>query len=778
MFQHVRQSLRLLYRRPGGSIAIVLTTALGIGLTSAVFGIVDAVLLRPLPYRDPSALVTTRGVSHDLIESWRSRTQVLSDIAYYNFNFAPLVLNADESVQLRQGAVSSNLLDTLGVMPMLGRGFTRDDARTGAEPVAILTYGAWQDHFGGRSTVIGEVAPTEPVPVRIVAVLPPDFLFPMRALPAIGATRILTVLTAPRRDESPTAVVARRVRAATLEQVRAEESALLNQSPTNPTRHPQAADLTTMMVGSHRSSLFMLLGAVGLLLLIACANVTHLFLARCLDGRRDLTIRLAVGASRSDIVRLLLTQSCALSLAGGLLGLVVAYLSVDALIALAPAPLPRAGDASIDGRVVAFGSALSLVSGVVVGVLTAWSLSKADTQESLRQDDRTAAVSQRLRHVLTTMEVAFAVVLLAGAGLALNSFVRLLRVDTGFDSERVLTLRARGVESRYPTPERQRQLLDRMLERLAMLQGVERAGAVDLLPVTRATAGGSVIPIDRPGAAAPIDAEPRTVAGDYFPAMRIDLIRGRAFDRRDVAASPQVAIVNEALARQLGEADAVGRRVRHRNVAREIVGIVRDVRMLAVDTAPAAQIYVPHAQTASVPPQIVIRTTARPEAMAAPIRAEIHAIEPRVVLENMRPLSQHVASSIAQPRFQTWLLGIFGTSGLLLVAVGVSGIVSSTVSRRTRELGIRVALGARALHVIRTVAGTSLAAVAAGLAIGLLGALSLSRIAKAFLYEVEPTDPWTLAGVVVVLAIVALVAAALPARRALGIDPIVALRSE
>jgi len=778
MFHEARQSLRPLYRRPAASIAIVLTTALGIGLTSAVFGIVDAVLLRPLPYRDPSALVTTRGVSHDQIESWRSRTRVLTDIAYFNLNFAPLVLNADESVQLRQGAVSSNLLDTLGVTPIRGRRFTPDDARTGAEPVAILTYGAWQDHFGGRSSVIGEVVPTEPVPVRIVAVLPPDFLFPMRALPALGGTRILTVLTASRRDESPTAVVARRAPATTLEQVRAEESALLNQSAINAPRPAQAADLTTMMVGGHRSSLFLLLGAVGLLLLIACANVTHLFLARCLDARRELAVRLAVGANRSDIVRLLLTQSCALSLVGGLVGLFVAYLSVDALIALAPAPLPRAGDAGIDGRVVAFGSALSLASGAVVGVLTAWYLSRADTQQTLRQDDRTAAASQRLRHVLTTMEVAFAVVLLAGAGLALNSFVRLLWVDTGFDSKRVLTLRARGVESRYPTPERQRELLDRMLERLTMLQGVERAGAVDLLPVTRATAGGSVIPIDRAGPAASVDAEPRTVAGDYFAAMRIELVRGRAFDRRDVAASPRVAIVNEALARQLGEADTVGRRVRHRNVDREIVGIVRDVRTLAVDTAPSAQIYLPHAQTTSVPPQIVIRTTVQPEAMAAAIRAEIHAIEPRVVLENMRPLSQHVASSIAQPRFQTWLLGVFGTSGLLLVAVGVGGIVSSTISRRTRELGIRVALGARALDVIRAVAGTSLAAVGAGLALGLLGALSLSRLAKAFLYEVEPTDPWTLAGVVVVLALVAMVAAALPARRALGIDPIVALRSD
>ena len=520
----------------------------------------------------------------------------------------------------------------------------------------------------------------------------------------------------------------------------------------------------------------MLLGAVALLLLIACGNVTHLLLARALDGRRELAVRVALGARRSQIVRSRIVQGCALCLAGGLVGVLIAYLGFDGFKALTPVPLPRADAAGIDLRVVAFALALSMASGLGVSVLPAWQLSRIDLGDAIESSRRTTAGSHRLRHGLLAVEVALAVVLLAGAGLAFNSFVRLLHVDLGFDAEHVLTLRTRGPDSRYPTAGHQRALLDRLLERLAALQGVEAVGAVNLLPATRALGGGSIGVPDRPGLP-PIDTETRTIAGDYFATMSIEVIRGRTFGRSDGPTSVQVAIVNEALARRL-QGDPIGRRVRHRDVERGIVGIVRDVRTFAVDTAPEPQVYIPHTQTPSAPARLVIRTAGPPGQLAARVRGELRAVEPSAPVEDVRTLSNHVAASIAHPRFQASLLAAFGISGLLLISVGVAGIVSYAIARRTREIGVRIALGARRRDVIRTVAGRPLAAVGTGLMFGLAGALALGRGATLFLYEITPSDPWTLAVVAITVLLTTVAAAAIPAQRAVRVDPIAALRAD
>jgi putative ABC transport system permease protein len=774
MLQDIRQTLRPLYRRPGASIAIVSMLALGIGMTSAVFGIVDGVVIKPLPYRDPSTLVTARAVTAAAMDEWGRRTRALSHLAHYDFSLAPLVLGGGDATRLRQGAVSHNLLDTLGVAPRLGRGFTRADAEAGAEPVVILTHGVWLDQFGGRPDVIGELAPFEPVRRRVIGVLSPEFMFPMRPAPTVGDVRILTVLPLAQPADRTFGMVARLAPRATLDQARAEEAAIVGSEPK--ALRASVTDLASAMLGSHRPTLSMLLGAVVLLLLIACGNVTHLLLARALDGRRELAVRVALGARRSQIVRVVLMQGCALCLAGGLVGLLIAYLGFDVFRALTPVPLPRADAAGIDLRVVAFALALSMASGLGVSLLPAWQLSRIDLGRAIESSRRTTAGSHRLRHGLLALEVALAVILLAGAGLAFNSFVRLLHVDLGFDAEHVLTLRTRGPESRYPTAEHQRALLDRVLERLSSLQGVEAAGAVDLLPATRALGGGSIGVLDPPGLP-PIDAETRTIAGDYLATMRIDVMRGRAFSRADGPNGVQVALVNEALARRL-PGEPIGRRIRHRDVEREIVGIVRDVRAFAVDTAPGPQVYVPHTQTPFTPGRLVIRAAGSPEQLAAAVRAELRAVEPSAPVEDVRTLSSHVAASIAHPRFQASLLAAFGISGLLLISVGVAGIVSYAIARRTREIGVRIALGARRRDVIRTVAGRPLAAVGAGLALGLIGALALGRGALLFLYEIGPSDPWTLGGVAAAVLGATLAAAAVPARRALRVDPISALRAD
>jgi putative ABC transport system permease protein len=735
------------------------------------------VLLKPLPYREPAQLVTTRSVPAKAREEWRLRTRALSEIAYYHVSGAPLLLAGGEAARLRQGAVSHNFLQTLGVTPAMGRAFTRMDAESGAEPVVILTHGAWLEHFGGRSSVVGELAPFEPVRRRIIGVLPTEFVFPMQPLAALGDARILTVIPLARSADDAYPIVARIAPGASLDQVRAEEAAIAR-SDKGETRTAQSTHLATAILGRNRGTLAMLLTAVGLLLLIACANVTHLLLARTIDARRELEIRLALGAGRTRVARMVLLQGLALCLVGGLLGVTVAYLAFDLFKALTPVPLPRADAAGIDARVLAFAVALSVASGVLVSLLPAWHISGTDPFDALQAGARMTAGPQRLRQVLLALEVALAVILIAGAALAFNSLVRLLRVDLGFAADRVLTLRLRGPESRYPTPEHQRALLNTALERLAALPGVEQVGAVDLLPVTRAVDGGSVTSLDRPELP-PIDAEPRMIAGDYFAAMRIDLVRGRGFSASDSLTSPQVAIVNEAFAQRLSSPDdVIGRRIRHRNVDRDIIGVVRDVRTFAVDAAAEPQIYLPHTQTTSIPPRIVLRTAGSPDRLAPLVRGELHALESSAPVEDLRTLSSHVAASLAHPRFQASLLTTFGLSSLLLIAVGVAGIVSFAVARRTREIGVRVALGASSADVVRAVIGRPLVAVVAGLICGLGGALMLGRGARLLLYEIEPNDPSTLAAVAATVLLTTVAAAAIPARRAVRVDPIAALRTD
>jgi putative ABC transport system permease protein len=781
MLRDIRYSARLFRRSPAFSIAIALTLALGIGLTTAIFSVVDGVLLRPLPYSDPSALVTARTVSSEALVEWRSRTTALSGIAAYNFGVAPLLLTGEETVQLRQAAVSSNLLSVLGVRPVIGRDFLPADTEPGAEPVAMLTYGAWQQHFGGRPEIVGELAPFEPARRRVVGVLPADFIFPMRLLASVGEARMLTPIALTARKTSTFSVVARLNTGATVAQARAEERAIVSR-PAPAGRVATASNvvpLATEMLGGSRPSLLMLFGAVGFLLLIACANAGGLLFAQGTDARREHAVRLAIGATRGQLVRLVIVQSVTLSVVGGLLGTLLAYLSFDMLMAFVPAQLPRAGDVAIDYRVLGFAFALSLASGAILGLLPAWHLSRVELHATLQAQGRATLPAQRLRLLVLATEIALAVVLLAGAALFANSFVRLLGVDLGFAPRNVLTLQVRLPESRYATPDRQRQFFEAALERITALPGVANVALVELLPVTRATRGGSVVAVGG-RSAEPIEAEPRVVSHGYFETMGIAVVQGRSFNSRDSAGARPVAVVNEALARTLwpGE-NAVGQRIRYeKDEPREVIGIARDVRGYAVDTRPEPQVYIPHTQTWLVPRRLVVRTIGEPEMFTAAVRQQLRAVDPRAGVENIQPLTAHVAASIAQPRFQTFLLGIFGGTGLLLGVVGIGGVVAYAVARRRREIGIRIALGASGRDIVRTVVGASLTAAGIGLAAGLAAAVALSRLARAFLYEIEPHDPLTLSAVVIVVGAAAFAAAWLPARQAQRIDPLAALRAD
>jgi putative ABC transport system permease protein len=781
MLPHLRYSIRVLRSNPSFSFTVILTLALGIGLTTAVFSVVDGVLLRPLPYSNPSALITGPFISSDTSIDWRRRTESLDDIGLYDFSVPQLLLAGDETARIRQAAVSSNLLSILGVRPVVGRDFQPADSEVGAEPVVMLTYGAWQQYFGGRSDVVGAIAPFDPIGRRVIGVLPASFVFPMRVIASAGAVKMLTPISTRPPQNSEFAVIARLNRGASLAEARAEYLASFPQAATEDhvSAAPNLTALSEAMLGASRPPLLMLLGAVGFLLLIACANVGNLLFAKGAEARKDLAVRFALGARRRDLAGLIIMQSCALSTTGGVLGVFLAYVSFDALLSLVPTQLPRAGAITVDMRVLGFSFLLSVISGATVGVFPAWYLARGEFQSTLQTQDRATLPAQRLRLILLTSEIALSVVLLWGGLLFARSFVRLLGVDLGFVPRDVLTLKVRTVESRFSTLDQQRAFLDHVLSQIAALPGVTGVGAVELLPVTRARRSGSVVAV-KGRTAESIETEPRVISAGYFETMHIGVVLGRPFNRSDVSGSTQVAIVSEGLARRLWSgSNPIGHHIRYeKEEQREVVGVVRDVRSYAVDTTPGPEIYIPYSQTWLIPQQLVVRTDGNPTPLIAALRRQIRIVDARASAEDVRPLTEHVASSIAQPRFQAWLLGILGGCGSVLTILGIAGVVAYAVSRRRREIGIRIALGASRLDVIRTVVAPSLSAVALGLSIGLGVALALGRFARAFLFEIEPHDPVTLSAVVAILGGTALASAWLPARRATQIDPILVLRAE
>jgi putative ABC transport system permease protein len=781
MLGDVRYSTRLIRKSPAFSLTVILTLALGIGLTTAIFSVVDHVLLRPLPYATPSTLVTGPAIPLNQWLDWRRRSMALDDIALFDFGVPQLVFAGQETARVRQAAVSANMLSVLGIQPVIGRDFQPADSDPGAEPVVMISYAAWRQYFGGRLDAVGASAPFDPAPRRVIGVLPANFIFPMRILSSAGVVAMLTPLRARSGQGSTFTVVARLKRGATMAHARAEY--LETVSAAGPERHSTANFMLTPLadeiLGRSRPSLLMLFGAVGFLLFIACANVGNLLFAKGADARKDLAVRFALGARRRDLARLIFVQSCALSIAGGALGVILAYIGFDTLIALVPVQLPRVGAISLDTRVLAFALALSLLSGAAVGLFPVWYLSRGVFQSVLQIHDRATLPAQRLRLITLTIQIAVAVVLLSAAAIFARSFVRLLRVDLGFAPRDVLTLKVRTLESRYPTVDQQRAFLDEVLAQVATVHGVSSAAAIEMLPVTRAKRAGSVTATTKRGAAS-LEAEPRVVSPDYFDTMNIGLVMGRSFNRSDVSGAPHVAIINQALARRVWpDANPLGQHIRLEDEEfREIVGVVGDVHSYAIETSPEPQVYTPYSQSSLVPQQLVVRTAGNREALITALRQQIHKVDARASAESIQPLSEHVATSIAQPRFQAWLLSVFAASALVLTIVGIAGVVAYAMSRQKREIAIRIALGAAPRDLLRAILTPSLLALAVGLSIGLGATLLLGRFARAFLFEIEPHDPVTLSAVLTSLGATALAAAWLPCRRATRIDPMIALRAE
>ena len=803
MMADLRYALRMLAKSPAFTVIAILTLGLAIGANSAIFSVIDAVLLRPLPYPHSEQLVRVFGKQPqlDLAPSspanfleWREENQVFERIGTYvgqGFN----LLGGDKPERVIGARVSADVLPLLGVRPALGRVFTNDEDQEGRGQVAILSHDFWQSRFGGDPNTIRQTITLNDKPYTVIGVMPAGFTFPGTRT-QVWVPIAFNAAERATRDTNFIDVIARLKPGVSLEQARANMDAVARSQAERYPRTNFGVSVTVVslhehIVGDVRPMLVVLLGAVGFVLLIACANVANLLLARAAARQREMAIRGALGASRSRVVRLLLTESVLLAVVGGAVGLLLAIWSLDLLVSLKPANLPRLAEISVNRTVFLFTLAISVVTGLLFGLVPALHVSKVDLNEGLKESSRGGTDSPRrhlVRALLVVSEVALSLVLLVGAGLMIRSFSRLLAVDPGFKADHVLTAFVSLPSSKYPKREEQTAFFDRLLERLRNVPGVSAAALVTDIPLYGGSSTGFDVegrPPAAPGHRAMTDY--RLTSPDYFVAMGIRLVKGRAFSRSDTEAAPGVVIINETMAARFfpGE-DPIGKRLdlsgEPRDL-REIVGVVGDVRNYGVDAEVKPEVYVPFLQSAPAylsgvvsALTIVVRSAIEPAALGSALREQVQALDRDQPVSEIKTMEWYLADSIAQRRFNMFLLGVFAGLALVLAAVGIYGVIAYTVSQRTHEMGIRIALGAKGGDILRLVFGNAMSTTLTGIALGLGAAFALTRLLRSLLYQVSPTDPVVFAAIPLLLLSVAAVATYLPARRAVKVNPITALR--
>ena len=818
----VRYAMRSLGRTPAFTGAAVAALALGIGATSAIYSVVDAVLLKPLPYAQPDRLVTLLHgaeripVSPANYLTWKRELRSFDGMGaaqYWSAN----VIGGDQPERVQALRVSAGLLDIVGVPPILGRLFVPEEGEPGRSRSVILSYGFWQSHLGGARDVVGRELRLDGEPYTVVGVMPRDFDFPMfwaRGV-QLWAPLAFGPAAATNRGDQTDRILARLAPGTTLEQARAEVAALtarLDREFPGSNRDVRVTPLAEIVTGDVRTPLLVLLVAVGFLLLIACANVAHMLLARGAARQRELSVRAALGASRGRIVRQLLAESVVLALAGGTVGLLLAWRGVGALLALAGRTFPRAAEVGLDARVLAATVLISLVTGIAFGLLPALRASSGGPSrgsggsiaDNLRDGGRGASDGgrrSRLRSTLVASEVALALVLLVGAGLSIRSFQALRRVDPVLDPRGVVTMVVSLVGSPEFEPGARAAFYDQMLERVRALPGVASAGAINHLPLAGDLWGRSFwvegkprpAPGERQGAAY------RVVYPGYFETMRIPLVRGRGIAESDRMDAPPVAVVNEFFAsRHWPGEDAVGKRITITDPDDNptwitVVGVVRNVVQHSWEAERREEMYLAFPQT----PQFIearspfvgyITLVARaacasPDdcdaaALAPALRRAVWSIDRNLPIADVQTMENVIDAATGRERFTLVLLAVFASVALLLATLGIYGVTSYTVSRRTHELGVRMALGARPTDVVRLVVGQGMVVVLAGAIAGLLGAFALTRLMAKLLFGVGAADLLTYAGVAALLVAVAFVASWVPARRAARIDPLRAIRAE
>ncbi|HEX8150961.1 MAG TPA: ABC transporter permease [Pyrinomonadaceae bacterium] len=821
VWRDVRYGLRVLRRSPGFTLAAVLTLALGIGANAAIFSVIYGVLLRPLPYREGERLVVVRqqarlnnasslGFSVKEFFDYRDQSKTMeSMVEHHSMNF--ILYGRDEPERVQTGVVSANFFDVLGVKPLLGRSFRPEDETPGGEAVLMLSHKYWQRGHGGDPNIVGRVFRMNNRPHTVIGVLPPIPEYPSESdvyMPTVNCPFRSNPQTIENRQARLLSVVFGRLKpGATLEQAQSDiDTVAGNLQATYPDNYPknigyaaQATGLGEALTQQARPTFLILLATTGLVLLIACANVANLNLARVLRRQPEIAMRTALGASRGRLVRQMLTESTLLSLGGGALGLLLAAWGLPLLTSFAARFTNRTAEISLDSSVLLFTLLLSVGTGLVFGLLPALSFgrgAKLSLAAALKEDGgrSTAAGKNRVRAALTVAQVAISFTLLIGAGLMLRSLVKLQRVDPGFDPENALVMRLAPNWSRFinttdpsAATAQYAAYFRRLLERVGRQPGVAEAAISSTYPlnpagITQRPNGVSVILEGKPqddGRAAPrFDA--RAVSPAYFRAVGVPLLRGRAFAESDDANAPPVSIVNEAAARhRWGAEDPVGKRVSFDNGQTwvTIVGVVGDVRQYGLDKEPADEIYGPVAQLA-FGNILVVRTKGDPLALSKALRDAVHEVDNETAVDQVKTLRQVLDDSVASPRLTAWLLGLFAVVALVITAAGIGGVMALAVTQRTREIGVRIALGATRTRIVTMIMRQGMTLVLVGLALGVAGALALDGLVASLLYATPGADPLTFAAVSCLLMLVAGAACLIPSLRATAIDPMLTLRRE
>jgi putative ABC transport system permease protein len=799
LWQDLRYGARMLLKRPAFTLIAVITLALGIGANTAIFSVVNAVLLRPLPFKDPDRLMVIRetklpqfpefSVSPGNFLDWKAQNTVFERLVTSNSSSFNLIGTGDPE-RLRGMFVSDGFFATFGAVPQLGRDFLPEEDQPGRNLVVMLSNGLWQRRFGGDPKIVNQTITLNGQSYTVIGVMPASFRYGGQNLD-LWTPIAFTAQQAQNHGGHYLSVVGRLKPGVSVEQARTEMITIAGRLAT---QYPDAntgwsvklGPMLEFAVRDIKPALLVLLGAVAFVLLIACANVANLLLARAAGRQKEIAIRTAMGARRWRIVRQLLTESVLLALTGGVVGLVLANWGMKLLLTLAPQNLPRINDASLDGRALGFTAAITLLTGMIFGLVPALQASKPNLNEVMKDAGRGSTESGRrqlIRSTLVVLEVASALVLLVGAGLMIKSFWRLQQVDPGFNPNNALTASVALPRRKYPEEDQQAAFYKQLIEKLATLPGVQTAGAGNVIPLSNDYVLGFVIegrPPLPPGAGQSTNYY--AVSADYFKAMGIPLLRGRVFTEQDTKNTTRVAVINDSMAKKFfPNEDPIGKRIHVTNgptTFREIVGIVGDVKHYSLEQTATLQTYEPYTQQPFSNMTLVVRTAGDPTSLSSAIRNEVLKLDKEQPVSTITTLDQLVSTSIAQQKFSMLLLGVFAAVAMLLAAIGIYGVLSYAVTQRTHEIGIRMALGAGRRDVLRLVMGHGMILTGIGVALGLMAAFLLTRLMSTLLFSVNATDPLTFGLIPLLLVTIALLACWIPARRATQVDPLVALHYE